>query len=216
LRRVFYFQWYLFVMNILITEDQYEKLLKASIKRHAKDPEPNIKGGMFNVGGHLVKYSIVNRGGKSIYVNYSYDDLKRMVYIMTDENFIQLNKKEQEDAVEFRIKKDIEKKSKLDVLTESAAMNWVKRRANKESMKEYITDGEINYPTLCDDFGDEFEFADNVINYAVDKFMTIDEDMFLEDKFDEVNEIITDMCKQWFGEYLFDIYRTTCSEENDY
>jgi len=216
LRRVFYFQWYLFVMNILITEDQYEKLLKASIKRHAKDPEPNIKGGMFNVGGHLVKYSIVNRGGKSIYVNYSYDDLKRMVYIMTDENFIQLNKKEQEDAVEFRIKKDIEKKSKLDVLTESAAMNWVKRRANKESMKEYITDGEINYPTLCDDFGDEFEFADNVINYAVDKFMTIDEDMFLEDKFDEVNEIITDMCKQWFGEYLFDIYRTTCTEENDY
>jgi hypothetical protein len=203
-------------MTILISEDQYEKLLKASIKRHAKDPEPNIKGGMFNVGGHLVKYSIVNRGGKSIYVNYSYDGLKRMVYIMTDENFIQLNKKEQEDAVEFRIKKDIEKKSKLDVLTESAAMNWVKRRANKESMKEYITDGEINYPTLCDDFGDEFEFADNVINYAVDKFMTIDEDMFLEDKFDEVNEIITDMCKQWFGEYLFDIYRTTCTEENDY
>jgi hypothetical protein len=46
--------------------------------------------------------------------------------------------------------------------------------------------------------------------------MTIDEDMFLEDKFDEVNEIITDMCKQWFGEYLFDIYRTTCTEENDY
>jgi hypothetical protein len=203
-------------MTILISEDQYEKLVKASLKRHAKDPEPNIKGGTFNVNGHLVKYGVVNRKGESIYVNYNYDEQKRMVYIMTDENFIQLNKKEQEDAVEFRIKKDIEKKSKLDVLTESAAMNWVKRRANKESMKEYITDGEINYPTLCDDFGDEFEFADNVINYAVDKFMTIDEDMFLEDKFDEVNEIITDMCKQWFGEYLFDIYRTTCTEENDY
>jgi hypothetical protein len=46
--------------------------------------------------------------------------------------------------------------------------------------------------------------------------MTTDEDMFLDDKFDEVNEIIVDMCKQWFGEYLFDIYRTTCSEENGY
>jgi hypothetical protein len=135
---------------------------------------------------------------------------------MTDENFIQLSKKEQEDAIEFRIKKDIQKKSKLDFITESDSMNWIKRRANKESMKEYITDGEINYPTLCDDFGDEFEFADNVINYAVDKFMTIDEDMFLDDKFDEVNEIITGMCKEWFGEYLFDIYRTTCSEENGY
>jgi hypothetical protein len=203
-------------MTILITEDQYEKLLKASLKRHAKDPEPNIKGGMFNVGGYLVRYSVVNRGGKSIYANYNYDDVKRMVYIMTDETFIQLDKKKQEDAVEFRIKKDIEKKSKLDFLTESDSMNWVKRRANKESMKKYITDAEINYPTLCDDFGDKFEYADKVINYAVDEFMTIDEDMFLDDKFDEVNEIIVDMCKQWFGEYLFDIYRTTCSEENGY
>ena len=135
---------------------------------------------------------------------------------MPEESFIRLNKKEQEDSIEFRIKKDIQKKSQLDFLTESDAMNWVKRRANKESMKQYITDGEINYPTLCDDFGDEFEYADNVIDYAVDKFMTTDEDMFLDDKFDEVNEIIVDLCKQWFGEYLFDIYRTTCTEENGY
>ena len=135
---------------------------------------------------------------------------------MPEESFIRLNKKEQEDSIEFRIKKDIQKKSQLDFLTESDSMNWVKRRANKESMKKYITDAEINYPTLCDDFGDEFEYADKVINYAVDEFMTIDEDMFLDDKFDEVNEIIVDMCKQWFGEYLFDIYRTTCSEENGY
>jgi len=107
-------------------------------------------------------------------------------------------------------------KSQLNFLTESDSMNWVKRRANKESMKKYITNAEINFPTLCDDFNDEFEFADGIINYAVDEFMTIDEDMFLDDKFDEVNEIIVDMCKQWFGEYLFDIYRTTCSEENGY
>ena len=66
---------------------------------------------MFNVNGHLVKYSVVNRNGESIYVNYNYDDQKYMVYIMTDEKFIQLNKKEQEDAVEFKIKKNIQKKS---------------------------------------------------------------------------------------------------------
>jgi len=203
-------------MTILISEDQYEKLIKASLKRHAKDTETNVKGGMFNVNGHLVKYSVVNRKGESIYVNYNYDEQKRMVYIMTDENFIKLSKKEQEDAIEFRIKKDIQKKSKLDFITESDSMNWLKRRANKESMKKYITNAEINFPTLCDDFNDEFEFADNIINYAVDEFMTIDEDIFLDDKFDEVNEIITGMCEEWFSEYLFDIYRTTCSEENGY
>lgn len=106
--------------------------------------------------------------------------------------------------------------SQYKILTESDAMNWIKRRANQESMEKYIIDAEINYPTLCDDFGDEFEYADNVINDAVDNFMTTAEDMFLDDKFDEVNEIIVDMCKQWFGEYLFDIYRTTCTEENGY
>ena len=99
-------------MRYIITEDQYEKLLKASLKRHAKDPEPRIKGGIFNVNGHLVKYTIVVRNEESIYSNYVYDGQRRMVYIMTDVNFILLDKKDQEDAVEFRIKKDIEKKSK--------------------------------------------------------------------------------------------------------
>ena len=98
-------------MKYVVTEDQYEKLLKASLKRHAKDPEPNIKGGTFNFKGHLVKYSVVNRNNESIYVNYTYAGQKNMVYIMSDENFIQLDKKEQENAVEFRIKKHIEKKS---------------------------------------------------------------------------------------------------------
>ena len=203
-------------MTILITEDQYEKLLKASLKRHVEDPEPNIEGGTFDLNGDTIKYSVFIRKDGYVYVYYSYLGQKHKVHIMPEESFIRLNKKEQEDSIEFRIKKDIQKKSQLDFLTESDSVNWVKRRANKESMKKYITDAEINYPTLCDDFGDEFEYADKVINYAVDEFMTIDEDMFLDDKFDEVNEIIVDMCKQWFGEYLFDIYRTTCTEENGY
>jgi hypothetical protein len=203
-------------MTILISEDQYEKLIKASLKRHAKDTEPYVKGGMFNVNGHLVKYSVVNRKGESIYVNYNYDEQKRMVYIMTDENFIQLSKKEQEDAIEFRIKKDIQKKSKLDFITESDTPLWFRRRANKENMKKFISDGEINYPTLCDDFGDEFDYADNVIEYAVSNFLTIDEDLFESEDYDDIHDTLVEMCKDWFGEYLFDIYRTTCSEENGY
>lgn len=99
-------------MKYVVTEDQYEKLIKASLKRHANDPETGIKKGLFNVHGHLVKYNIVNRNNESIYASYEYEGQRRTVYIMTDENFIQFDKKEQEDVVEFRIKKDIEKKSK--------------------------------------------------------------------------------------------------------
>ena len=86
-------------MRYIVTENQYEKLLKASLKRHAKDPEPRIKGGIFNVNGQLVKYNVINRNEESIYATYTYNDQRRTVYVMTDENFIQLNKKDQEDAV---------------------------------------------------------------------------------------------------------------------
>ena len=74
-----------------------------------------------------------------------------------------------------------------------------------ENMKNYISDGEINFPTLCDDFGDEFEYADSVIKWAVDDFLTSNEDVFLDEIYDEVHEIVVDKCKDWFGEYLLNI-----------
>ena len=100
---------YLSLMKYVLTEDQYERLLNASRKRHAKDPELNVKGGMFNVNGHLVKYSIVNRKEEFIYANYNYDGERKMAYVMRDEDFILLDKKEQENRIEHSIKKHIEK-----------------------------------------------------------------------------------------------------------
>ena len=97
-------------MKYIITENQYEKLLKASLKRHANDPQRDITGGMFIYNGHLVKYTIFKRDDGAIYATYTYDERKKRVYIMNEETFIQFSKKEQEDSVEFRIKKDIEKK----------------------------------------------------------------------------------------------------------
>ena len=40
-------------------------------------------------------------------------------------------------------------------LIEQEIPNWFKRRFNAANMEKHITNGEINYPTLCDDFGDE-------------------------------------------------------------
>ena len=97
-------------MTILITEDQYEKLLKASLKRHVEDPEPNIEGGTFDLNGDTIKYSVFIRKDGYVYVYYSYLGQKHKVHIMPEESFIRLNKKEQEDSIEFRIKKDIQKK----------------------------------------------------------------------------------------------------------
>ena len=106
--------------------------------------------------------------------------------------------------------------SQYNLLSESSTLLWVKRRVTYENMKNYISDGEINFPTLCDDFGDEFEYADSVIKWAVDDFLTSNEDVFLDEIYDEVHEIVVDKCKDWFGEYLLNIYRDTCTEEDGY
>jgi hypothetical protein len=98
-------------------------------------------------------------------------------------------------------------------LIEQEIPNWFKRRFNAANMEKHITNGEINYPTLCDDFGDEFEYADNVIRYAVNEFMTIDEDIFEDERYDEWEEMLIEMCKEKFGERLFEAYRTTCQDE---
>jgi len=100
-------------------------------------------------------------------------------------------------------------------LIEQEIPNWFKRRFNAANMEKHITNGEINYPTLCDDFGDEFEFADNVIRYAVNEFMTIDEDIFEDERYNEWEEMLIEMCKEKFGERLFEAYRTTCQDEDE-
>lgn len=130
---------------------------------------------------------------------------------MNELDFLPLEKGEQEKIAEYRIKKFLEKKKSIN---ESIVLDWVKRRANKESMRNYITDAEIEFPTLCDDFGDEFQYADNVIMYGVNYFLTTHDEMFEDENYDEYYDILFNLCKDWFGEYLLEIYRNTCPEED--
>ena len=73
--------------------------------------------------------------------------------------------------------------SQIKFLTENDSMFWVKRRVSQEFMEHYIWNSEQNYPMLCDDFGDEFDYADNVIEGAVNNFLTIQEETFLDDRY---------------------------------
>jgi len=113
-------------------------------------------------------------------------------------------------------KKYIVTESQMKLLLENDTMLWIKRRATKNFMFDFIQKAEIEFPTLCDDFENELDYASNVIRWAIDDFLTIDEEMFLDDRYDEVSDILTDLCKDWFGDYLFEIYRNTCTEEDGY
>jgi hypothetical protein len=102
-----------------------------------------------------------------------------------------------------------------EVMSESTIPNTVKRRANSKILQDYITKGEINYPTLCDDFEDGYEYADKVIDYAMDEFIyEIEENLSEEEDYysDEVEDYLRTLCRNEFGQELIDIYNTTCIE----
>jgi hypothetical protein len=102
-----------------------------------------------------------------------------------------------------------------ELMRESIIPNTLKRRANQQALKKYITNGEINYPTLCDDFEDAYEYADAVIDYAIDELLEeFDEDIYEEDYYSDVMDYLRKLCRDKFGEYLIDIYKITCVEED--
>ena len=109
---------------------------------------------------------------------------------------------------------DLSTDSKKEEQNESIVSSTIKRRANKQSLEKYITDGEINYPTLCDDFEDGYDYADAVIDYAIYKLIDeFDEDIYDKDYYDDVMDYLRNFCRDEFGKYLIDIYETTCTEE---
>ena len=96
--------------------------------------------------------------------------------------------------------------SQFALLSEDIDIQRLKRRMSYESMQKFINNAEMDFPTLCDDFGDEFEYADNVISRAVDDFLTADdENSFMSERYDELHNIVYDTCKDWFGDYLIEI-----------
>lgn len=104
--------------------------------------------------------------------------------------------------------------SQYKLLFEDIKMQRLKRRLTYENMEKFIFEAEIDFPTLCDDFGDEFEYADNVISRAVDNFLLSDENSSLSNDHDELYDIIYDTTKDWYGDYLLEIYTSTCLEED--
>ena len=60
------------------------------------------------------------------------------------------------------------------------------------------------------DFSDEFEYADNIISYAITKLIRI-----TNDKYFEINESnIRDYLKETYGEFLLEKYVSEVDEDD--
>jgi hypothetical protein len=104
--------------------------------------------------------------------------------------------------------------SQLNMIQENSLPMWMRRRLNTGELNNYLQKAiEGEDPTY---YSDEFEYADNMISFAVNDFLTIDEEFFEEgDVFDEWTDRLTEMMKDEFGEELFEIWRASNPEEED-
>lgn len=106
-------------------------------------------------------------------------------------------------------------KSNYRLLTEDDVIQWLKRRVTYNNMNELMYKAESEFENPCDDFSDEFDFADGVISYAIDDILSLNEDIINHDRYDEFRDTIYELCKEWFGERLMGIYYDTCQEDEE-
>ncbi len=65
---------------------------------------------------------------------------------------------------------------------------------------------------MCNDFSDEFEYADNIISSAIDNFFA---ETGQESQGDELFDELHDICKDWFGEDLIIGYHEECGGQEE-
>lgn len=96
-------------------------------------------------------------------------------------------------------------------------IRYKRRGITYNNMLSFI-DYEKTQWDMCNDFSDEFEYADNIISSAIENFFAeTGQDSENDDFFDELHDI----CKDWFGPDLLSDYYDECGgreeeEEEDF
>jgi hypothetical protein len=89
---------------------------------------------------------------------------------------------------------------------------WFRRRFNYESLLPSIEQSIADEPSPCDDYEDQYDYAFNRLDWAVTHFLSIDEDFYNSEEYDDYHDMLFNMCKDWFSEMLFQDYKNTCEE----
>lgn len=112
-------------------------------------------------------------------------------------------------------KKYIITESQLKQLISENSDLWIRRRWSQ--IQEAISYA-ISQHSPCD-FSDEFEYADNIISTAylfLDSMIDVSSLPVDTDVYTDAEEFINEILKDEFGEELFEVYISNCSEDDDY
>jgi hypothetical protein len=127
-----------------------------------------------------------------------------------------------DDIMKPNLKKEYivtESQLKTIVESKSAFIEKLRRRFNEKTMRDYIYHVETEFPNPCEQFDNEFEYADTIINQAVDDFLFQDElwEYFHSGDWPvvKITDMMVTMCKEWFEDGLLGFHQTTCQDEFD-
>jgi hypothetical protein len=104
--------------------------------------------------------------------------------------------------------------NQYNILVEDNMESHIKRRSNEDSVRFFINVVLGSISNKCEDFADEFDYTDKVIDMLAHVFLVKNKVTYKNPKYDKYYDTLIDMCKQWFGEELFDRYRWMC-EDNE-
>lgn len=105
--------------------------------------------------------------------------------------------------------------SQQKILIESIIPSWFRRRTDKETLKKYVNEGELQYPTLCEYFSSPHEYSENVIEWAIDQLVEEYEshtDSYFtdSDSYPDTLDYFKNILRENFEEYLINVYIETC------
>jgi hypothetical protein len=110
--------------------------------------------------------------------------------------------------------------SQYQLIIEGTVFDRIKRRFNREYLTEFIEEAiedEDGYEP-CSEFGDGYEYADEIIRKAINNFLySLSSEIELtQENFEETEEILVDLSKDWFEDSLMESFEQNCSDEEDY
>jgi len=110
--------------------------------------------------------------------------------------------------------------SQYQLLKESTIFDRIKRRFNREHLTEFIEEAiedEDAYEP-CSEFNDGYEYADEVIRKAINNFLysLAGEIELTPESFEETEEILVDLSKDWFEDSLMESFEENCSDDEEY
>jgi hypothetical protein len=89
----------------------------------------------------------------------------------------------------------------------------IRRRAFIENLEKFILDSEVQNPPECSHYDDGYDYADAVIDDAIDDFLTkISPDLEEIDEYSDILDYLRKLFRDSFGQSLVYMFEDNCAE----